>query len=60
MLLLHQQFVQEYFEEEVVPMINSKSGEDLLNEVVKQWDSYTIFAMLLNRLFDYINRNYLR
>lgn len=59
MFLLHQEFVAEYFETEVVPKINSKNGDELLQEVVKQWDSFTIFAMLLNRLFDYINRNYL-
>ena len=59
MFELHQEFVRDYFEDAVIPQINSKSGEELLQEVVKQWNSYTIFAVLLNRLFDYINRNYL-
>ena len=48
-----------YFETEVCPKILGQRGEDFLLELVRQWDNYTIFTTMLNRLFEYLNRNYL-
>lgn len=31
-----------------------------LLELVMQWDNYTIFSMLLNRLFNYLDINYVK
>ena len=49
-----------YFAGEIHPNLRGKFGEMFLLELVRQWDNYTIFTMLLNRLFDYININYVR
>ena len=51
--------LNDYFVTEVQPRMSDKNGEEFLLELAKQWESYTIFATLLNRLFDYLNRNYL-
>ena len=48
-----------YFDVDVCPNMQGKKGEDFLLELVKQWNNYTIFATLLNRLFTYLNRNFL-
>ena len=29
-------------------------------ELVSQWDKFTIFSMLLNRLFDYLDINFVK
>ena len=51
--------LNKYFETEVQPKMTGKLGEVFLLELVVQWDNYTIFSFLLNRLFGYLNRNYL-
>ena len=57
---LHEFFLEQYFNEQVLPKIWANEGENQLLEVVNQWNLYTIYAMLLNRIFDYIDRNYLQ
>ena len=37
-----------------------KFGEDFLLRLVEEWNNYTIFAMLLNRLFDYLDINFVK
>ena len=59
MFQMYHQFIDRYFKEEVLPKIEVNSGGNLLYEVVNQWKNYTIFATMLNRIFDYIDRNYI-
>ena len=55
--LMHQEFVKNFFEQEVIPAITQSASP--LQEVVNQWHDYTIYATMINRLFDYIDRNYI-
>lgn len=56
---MYLRLLDDYFVTEVQPRMTGKTGEDFLLELAKQWENYTIFTTLLNRLFDYLNRNYL-
>ena len=60
MYQLYKKLLLEYFTGEVEPRMRMASGENFLLELVHQWNQYTIFAMLLNRAFSYVDRNYLR
>ena len=53
------EFITEYLDNEVVPVLTSCSGETLLNNLVKQWQSYVIFSKSMDRRFDYLNRYFL-
>lgn len=52
-------FVRTYFDEEVIPQLLDKSNEALLTTIVKVWEDYTIYAKMMDRCFDYLNRYYL-
>ena len=57
---MYKKIVEDYFTEQIQPSLVGKLGEVFLLELVKQWNNYTIFAMLLNRLFDYLDINYVK
>ena len=57
---MYKRIVEDYFNEEIKPSLAGKFGENFLLELVLQWNNYTIFAMLLNRLFDYLDINYVK
>ena len=57
---MYKKIVEDYFNEEIKPSLAGKFGENFLLELVQQWNNYTIFAMLLNRLFDYLDINYVK
>ena len=52
-------FVKTYFDEEVMPQLHDKTNEALLTTIVKVWEDYTIYAKMMDRCFDYLNRYYL-
>ena len=60
MYQLYKKLLLEYFTGEVEPRMRVAQGENFLIQLVHQWNQYTIFAMLLNRAFSYVDRNYLR
>ena len=57
---IFEDFVTEYLNGEVVPMLVGKSGEALLTNLVKCWESYIIYAKMMDRSFEYLNRYYLK
>ena len=56
---IYQKILLDHFQNEVLVEIRSREGESLVAEITKQWHSFTIFACMLNRLFDYVDRHYL-
>jgi len=40
--------------------MRNKNGEDLLVSYIKIWDNYLIFSRLIDKMFDYLNRYYLK
>ena len=57
---MYMKIVDEYFKQQIQPNLREKFGEMFLLELVMQWDNYTIFSMLLNRLFNYLDINYVK
>lgn len=57
---MYQKFIDRYFKDEILPKMETKTGGNLLYAAVDQWKNYTIFTTMLNRIFDYIDRNYTR
>lgn len=55
-----QKIIADYVEEQALPYTLGKKGTQLLEAWVEQWNNYTIFCKLLNRMFDYLNRYYLK
>jgi len=41
-------------------MIQTKTGDALLVNLVKVWESYNIYSKMMDRSFDYLNRYYLK
>lgn len=37
-----------------------KAGEEFLQRFAEAWDNFTKFAKLMEKLFDYLNRYYLK
>ena len=60
MHLLYKKLLSEYFEQVVNVAMLGQIGEHFLLTLVEQWNKYTMFTMLLNRLFDYVDRNHLK
>ena len=60
MYIMYKGIVEDYFKKVIGLNLDGKVGENFLLELVKQWNNYTIFAMLLNRLFDYLDINYVK
>ena len=40
--------------------MKTKNGFSLLIAYVKEWDNYAMFSKLMNRMFDYLDRSYLK
>ena len=52
--------LKEYVEAEVAPKLVGKSGLDLLQNLVAVWDSFVIYAISADRMFAYLNRNWIK
>ena len=55
-----QELLKEYVEAEVSPKLIGKSGLDLLQNLVAVWDSFVIYAISADRMFAYLNRNWIK
>ena len=58
MYLMHSEFINNYLSQEIVPKVKDVTIDNMLERFVGCWKDYTMYAMLINRLFDYIDRNY--
>ena len=45
---------------EVVPLLERSAGEELLQNLVNVWNAYIIYAKMMDRSFEYLNRYYLK
>ena len=54
-----QRFVQTYIDAELVPKLEGLQQEGLLVAMCRVWEDYTIYAKMMDRCFDYLNRYYL-
>ena len=45
---------------QVVPVLQAAPNDQVLETFVKVWDNYTMFAMLLDKMFDFLNSNFLK
>lgn len=52
--------VNSYIVDELLPYTKGKQGERMLEAYVKCYENFTIYAKLLDRMFDYLNRYYLK
>ena len=50
-----EQVVHEYLVSDLLPFTLGKTGEPLLDACAKCWTDFTMFAKLIERLFDYLN-----
>ena len=51
-------FVQTYFDSELLPKLKNPKN-DLLSTMCQVWENFTIYAKMMDRCFDYLNRYYL-
>lgn len=49
----------QYIEDEITPELEGITVENMMEKLVVVWEKYTMYTMLVNRLFDYIDRNYI-
>ena len=57
---IFEEFVNEYLMNEVVPLLERSAGEELLQNLVNVWNAYIIYAKMMDRSFEYLNRYYLK
>ncbi len=60
---LHQLYVstiESYIKKDALAYINSRPKVEFLEAFVKVWENYTMFAKLLDKMFDYLNRYFLK
>lgn len=56
-----QDVVKKYLLEVAVPQVNEKRGTSgVMTAYLKIWDNYAMLVKLLDRMFDYLNRYYLK
>lgn len=53
------QTMESYIRNDALPYINSHKFE-FLEAFVKVWDDFKCFALLMDKMFDYLNRYYLK
>ena len=57
---IFQECIEHYFNTDVRPKLDDRrTGEELLINLVDIWDNFIIFAKMMDRMFDYLNRYYL-
>jgi hypothetical protein len=56
-----QEVVKNYLKDVAVPQVNEKRGTSgVMTAYLKVWDNYAMLVKLLDRMFDYLNRYYLK
>ena len=51
--MIFQEFAEEYLQNQVLPKIQNKNGEQLLTNLVEVWHNYNIYSKMMDRSFDY-------
>ena len=51
--------IENYLKEDAIQYINSHKYE-FLEAFVKVWEDFTMFAKMLDKMFDYLNRYFLK
>ena len=50
--------IREYLETQVRPMLETKSGHDLLQELQLRWTNHQVMVKWMQRFFQYLDRFY--
>ena len=60
--LIYKKILQTYIKEQITSSIQMKVGDsrEFLEEYVKQWRQYTIFTFSMKKMFDYLDRYFLK
>lgn len=58
--MLFESAIKDFIQNTALPYTRSASREDFLKAFVKIWNDYNMFAKLLDKMFDYLNRYYLK
>ena len=60
--VIYQEKLKQYIEKHISRQIQSRAGDsrEFLNEYVKQWKNYTIFTLSIIKMFNYLDRYYLK
>lgn len=56
----YEQQVVQYISTALAPELRNRTGERLLEAYVQSWEKFTIFAKLMEKAFEYLNRYYLK
>lgn len=57
---LYLQTLESYIRKDALAYMNSRPRVEFLEAFVKVWENYTMFAKLLDKMFDYLNRYFLK
>ncbi len=52
--------LKDHIKHTVVPKISTQTGDALLKEFVRQWNNYTILVHFMRKMFNYLDRYYLK
>ena len=52
--------VKIYIQEKAIPQVKSQNGIMIIKAYLQVWKDFSMFVKLLDRMFDYLNRYYLK
>jgi Cullin family len=52
--------IKGYITNKAIPFVNSQNGNSVVTAYIKIWSDYAMLVKLLDRMFDYLNRYYLK
>lgn len=55
-----QDVIKNYINDVALPEVKRQNGSSILVAYLKVWDDYAMFSKLMDRMFDYLNRYYLK
>ena len=56
----YEQVLKRYLFDKLVPHVQNQRGEAVLTSYLKSWQDFTIVATLIQRLFAYLDKFYLK
>ena len=55
-----ERIINSYIVDHLIPFTKGKQGEQMLEAFVKCWQNFSMFSKLMEKMFDYLNRYYLK
>jgi cullin 1 len=59
---IYKQRLKKYILDKVIPNVSKKQGnsQEFLKEYCKQWDQWTLLVLAMKKMFDYLDRYFLK